>query len=492
MKKIMAVLAAGVVFIALAMASCSEPRAVEEGPTVTLYFGGNSDSRAAVYPYTPLGGDGSFHSKIMYVIEFYLKETDIGQDHGGKQPVKRESAKGGTSAKIQLANHGTYNVYVRAEIGMDWVTSYYSMGYAELDGTREDVVIKAGSGIDHLEIDTTKKTSLTAPMKVENPIFWEDTSWDTTLESYIRSSSDPSVSVYVAVELNAANWAKIITAIDNGATGSKKVDLYLNCCSIPSKVFNPYPGNAGLAAGKAKINLLYLPLDAASIVSGPNIFSDFASIWLVTTDSVTSVGPNSFDGCTPLQYALFPNATSIGDSAFKDCIGLVGVNLQKATGIGNNAFAGCINLGRDDYEIELPEATSIGEGAFSGCTSLAILKIPKVETIGDNAFQDTGTTALSLYLGSTPPNLGTGLFPELTPPPKLVNIYVPTGTPVNDVYGYDYPYSIPTGPQTIDDGSYHSEWLRGLFGVGWVDGEAPFAPAYNDYSYSFNYYTPTP
>jgi len=159
MKKIMAVLAAGVVFIALAMTSCSDRIAEEEGPTVTLYFGGSSRSADdhAVYPYTPVGGDGSFHSKITYEIKFYEKETDIGPDHGGKEPACNETASGGTDVSVKLKKHGTYNVYVNAFLGFD--------PYAELNEARDNVVI-TGSGIRHLEIDTTKTTSLTVPISI--------------------------------------------------------------------------------------------------------------------------------------------------------------------------------------------------------------------------------------------------------------------------------------------------------------------------------------
>jgi hypothetical protein len=639
MKKIMAALAAGVIFIALAMTSCSDPMAVEEGPIVTLYFGNSTTSRAAdvpaVYPYTPIGGDGSFHNRITYIIEFY-REGEYG---GTVQPVKTGTAKGGEKATIQLTSHGKYDVYVNAL----------------LDDTSYAVLNTAAAGVTgtypHLTIDTTKTTSLTAPMKVETPVFWDFTTPEaiSKVKEYIDASSfSTGGRLYMAVNLTSDNWAAIIKAIDRH-TGQKKVHLDLSYCITPlnvyypeqaNKVFDPDPENVELASGKAKISKITLPLDATFIVSassafptfkdftnlaevnapsviivgdmafrdrtslttvnlpkvknvsqwafygctslttvdfceamsiGDHAFQNCTSLKTVNLQKATSIGDYAFQNCTSLTTALLPYATSIGDwafascnletvslpkathigeCAFQSCTGLTNVSLPeatnigvgafnlcnlttvelpKATHIGQGAFVGCSNLANvslpeatsisetnfascyalknvsipkatsignyafvDCHNLEtvsFPEATDIGDQAFNTCTSLKELRIPKVETIGDNAFQSTGNTALSLYLGKNPPNLGTTLFPELIPP-KLINIYIPNGTTVNDVYGYDYAYPLPTGTKTISDGSYESEWLRGLFGVGWANGAALPGMAYNEYSYSFNYYTP--
>ena len=518
MKKIMAVLAAGVVFIALAMTSCSDPIAEEEGPTVTLYFGGNPTSRAvgdpAVYPYTPIGGDGCFHNRIKYKIEFYQEGATPSKYQGTAQPVKTGTATGGEKATIQLSSHGKYDVYVEAFLD--------DTSYAVLNTDADGVT----GTYPHLTIDTTKTISLTAPMKVINPVFWDAEHFEAITE-YIGALSPTSGStIHVAVELTPVNWKGLINAIDSGATVSKKVDLDLSHCTMPNHVFDPDPENAVLSAGKAKISKITLPLDAKSIAGGDDTnptFRYFTSLTEVNAPSVTTVGDSAFEGCTSLTTVSLlkaetigesvfynctslvtvdlPEAKSIGNDAFYSCTSLTTVSLLKAETIGNNAFRGCNKLTDVSFTnvktigdnafynctsllnvdllkatsigvfafstctslkaVSLHEAKSIGESAFDGCTSLETLSIPKVETIAKLAFQFTGTTALSLYLGKNPPILGNGIFASA--PTKNVNIYIPHGADIGPTgYGIqDADGNLSS--DTILDTTDTTSWLYNLF-----------------------------
>jgi hypothetical protein len=103
----------------------------------------------------------------------------------------------------------------------------------------------------------------------------------------------------------------------------------------------------------------------------------------ITMNAITSIGVGAFDSCN-LESVSFPAVTSIGIEAFYQCTGLESVSF--------------------------PAATSIGDYAFIGCTSLTNVFIPAAISIGNGAFNDTGTTALTVTLGATPPTLGTEIF----------------------------------------------------------------------------------
>jgi len=106
--------------------------------------------------------------------------------------------------------------------------------------------------------------------------------------------------------------------------------------------------------------------------------------------------------------------------------------------------------------VTLPEARSIGEEAFFAC-ALETLRIPSVTYIGNRALknQDTASSdGLFLYLGSTPPNLGTGIVNGGSSVNDRINILIPNSPNVTSSTGYDFSgYSIPTGPITNTNGT---------------------------------------
>jgi hypothetical protein len=76
--------------------------------------------------------------------------------------------------------------------------------------------------------------------------------------------------------------------------------------------------------------------------------------------------------------------------------------------------------------LTLDGITSIGREAFTGCTGLSTLNFPAVASIGMWAFADTGTQALAVILGSTPPSVEEALFWAFDFA-KTVAVKVPSG-----------------------------------------------------------------
>jgi hypothetical protein len=145
-----------------------------------------------------------------------------------------------------------------------------------------------------------------------------------------------------------------------------------------------------------------------------------------------------------------PTITAIGNSAFSDCTALESVSLLAATTIGNSAFDGCTAL----ESVSLPMAETIGTYAFHGCTSLESVSIPMATTIGVRVFHNTGTTALTITLGSTVPTVGTDSFSYVTSP-KNVTVKRPSSA---TGYGYS-----PTNTTT-------DNWGNAFRGKGWWTG----------------------
>ena len=95
-------------------------------------------------------------------------------------------------------------------------------------------------------------------------------------------------------------------------------------------------------------------------------------------------------------------------------------DLQGATSIGGYTFYGCSGL----TSITIPNSvTSIGEWAFQGCSSLArVIMGNGVTSIGNLAFSDcSGLTSITM-LPTTPPTLGSNVFPS-----NVTTITVPVG-----------------------------------------------------------------
>jgi uncharacterized repeat protein (TIGR02543 family) len=174
----------------------------------------------------------------------------------------------------------------------------------------------------------------------------------------------------------------------------------------------------------------------------------------VTMNTITSIFNSAFSGCTALQSVAFPLVTSIGDSVFERCTALQGASFPQATTIGDNAFSNCTNLQNASF----PQAVSISFMAFWRCTSLQSLNIPEVTSIGANAFSYTGTTGLSITMGSSAPTLGYEIFNYITAA-KTVTVKVPIGAT-----GYT-PFSGST--VTVSGTDTAANWANGFRGGSW-------------------------
>jgi hypothetical protein len=225
---------------------------------------------------------------------------------------------------------------------------------------------------------------------------------------------------------------------------------------------------------------------AASI--GNAAFANCTDLTTASFPLAASIGNSAFQGCTALTTASFPAATSIGNYAFFRCTALTTVSLPASlTSIDGNPFIGCTGLANitvdgdnstykhsDDHTMLLnkagttlfsyptaegavtlngitsigvaafsgctdltsvffPDATSIsydatspGHGAFDNCTALTTASFPKAASIGGHVFRNTGTTALTITLGTTAPTVSTSTDVSGTYS-KTVTIKAPSG-----------------------------------------------------------------
>jgi hypothetical protein len=274
------------------------------------------------------------------------------------------------------------------------------------------------------------------------------------------ANADNPISLTVSASLAGENWTALLSAIQGA---DKYVALDLSEAPMTGTEFDPGAANAG----ESKIVSLVLPDVATSIKGGDyenSAFKNFTALASVSGSAVETVGDYAFDGCTALTEVSLPEATSIGEDAFDDCAALTEVSLPKATSIGNYAFRWCAAL----TEVSLPEATSISGGALSGtaltevslpkatsidgsafngcaalttvsfpeatsigsyafrhCTALTEVSLPKATSISRNAFDSTGSTALAITLGNTPPTVGYGMF-DWVNASKTVTVKVPS------------------------------------------------------------------
>ena len=185
--------------------------------------------------------------------------------------------------------------------------------------------------------------------------------------------------------------------------------------------------------------------------------SAFTSSALTSVDlpEATSIGNNAF-GPSALESVTLPEATSIGYNAFYGCGNLTSVTLPKARSIDTSAFQGCAVL----ETVTLPEAATIGAEAFRGCTRLESVTMPKASAIGEWIFYGTGSQALTVTLGATPPTLGDHLFNNVTEN-KTVTVRRPSSAAA--AYGAG-----------VSGSDTREIWGNGFRGKGWpfsVDGE---------------------
>ena len=179
-------------------------------------------------------------------------------------------------------------------------------------------------------------------------------------------------------------------------------------------------------------DLIFVIISDSVTSIGSYAFSDCISLTFVAIPaSVTSIGSYAFYGCTSLPSVTIPaSVTSIGASAFRDCTSLATVYITDigkwaaiefgdsyanplyyagnlylhselvageliipdgVTSIGNYAFYGYDRL----TSITIPDSvTSIGSWAFNSCSSLTSVAIPdSVTSIGWAAF--SGCTSLT-------------------------------------------------------------------------------------------------
>jgi hypothetical protein len=187
---------------------------------------------------------------------------------------------------------------------------------------------------------------------------------------------------------------------------------------------------------------------------------------LLTKDDTTLVG------CFTVSESVnLPGITTINGGAFYGYNGyssLTSVNFPNATTIGPSAFRDCTNL----TTVDLPKAVTIGEIAFSRCTALETVNLPAVTSIGGWAvFHGTGTTkTLTVTLGDTPPELGTGMFyyvpPSSESDTKSVTVKVPDNTAWSSIIGtYSGSDTTPNWGNAFRGGG----WESGSMGTGTVN-----------------------
>ena len=319
--------------------------------------------------------------------------------------------------------------------------------------------------------------------------------------------------------LSQAKWTSILQAIQDDASFDGTLDLsgYTRTATSAdtlnsSGTFDPSGGNTG----KGKIKSIILPDAAVALasnafssssgftiletVTGVNITSIgtssafqpanttlksivFPKVTSIPNDAfngctaletaqfitTTSIGNNAFKGCTKLKTIDFSAATSIGTNAFENCAALITVTFPKVTTLGGNAFLNCANLDRATFSV----ATTVGGNAFEGCAKLARVDLNLVTSIGANAFSGAGkqfrptminnsTPAFTVYLGKTPPQLGTRLFGDTSSlGATYINVYVPDDA---DVSAYLGSFADDGGISGTDSSNV---WVNGFRGAGW-------------------------
>ena len=332
----------------------------------------------------------------------------------------------------------------------------------------------------------------------------------------INSVTSTATAAAQGGQLSLTKWTSILQAIQNDASFNGTLDLsgYTRTTTSAgtlnsSGTFDP----SGVNTGTGKIKNITLPDAAISISSNAFSTSGFTVLESVTGANITGIGtafspasttlksvvfpkvtsiPNdAFNGCTALetaQFALaatignnafkgcaklktidFSAATSIGTNAFENCAALITVTFPKVTSLGGNAFLNCANLDRATF----PLATTVGGSAFEDCAKLARVDLNSVTSIGASAFSGAGrqfrptminnsTPAFTVYLGKTPPQLGTRLFGDTSSlGATYINVYVPDDA---DVSAYLGSFADDGG---ISGNDSSNVWVNGFRGAGW-------------------------
>jgi hypothetical protein len=209
-------------------------------------------------------------------------------------------------------------------------------------------------------------------------------------------------------------------------------DVFTYCTSLTAITVdanNPnYSASGGMLLSKDGKTLMAYPTASGNVTVSTVISIDYGaflgctSLTSVSFPAVTSIGSFAFEGCTSLTSVSFPAATSISSPAFYGCTSLTTADFPLVTFIGASAFSGCTNLTTADF----PLVTDIDHSAFYGCTGLTTVNAPLATFIYVNAFGSTGSAALTITLGETPPaTVGRDMFRNVSVT-KNVTVRVPS------------------------------------------------------------------
>jgi hypothetical protein len=266
-----------------------------------------------------------------------------------------------------------------------------------------------------------------------------------TLLAYLSSQPPNTAANPYPVDLGVLNLttdltlAQLFQALNQAG---RYVALDLSSCAMSGTEFNPGRANTG----EKYIVSLVLPEAATSIRAGSSdnsTFRYFTALKSVTGNEVVTLREDAFLYFYPLETIDLPKAININSYAFFSCYELTTVYLPKAETISNQAFRVCTALKTLDLPsvtsidqlvfsyctalttVDLPNAITIGNEAFQGCAALIKISLPSATNIGSGAFNYSGTTALTVTLGSTAPTLGTSIFAGVSN--KTVTVKVPYG-----------------------------------------------------------------
>jgi hypothetical protein len=181
----------------------------------------------------------------------------------------------------------------------------------------------------------------------------------------------------------------------------------------------------------------------------------------VDLSNITEVGSSAFEGCTALEAVNLTAVTWVGGYAFDGCTALETANIPAAESINEYAFNGCTAL----KTVTLTAAQTIYASAFYGCKALETVDLTAVVRFNSwYIFGATGTKALTVTLGDTPPTLGARMFYNVPygeeTGTKTVTVKVPDNQAWSDIISA---YS--------DADTATENWGNAFRGMGW-DGES--------------------
>ena len=186
---------------------------------------------------------------------------------------------------------------------------------------------------------------------------------------------------------------------------------------------------------------------------------ELISVTFPADAQLKTIGDDAFASCAGLTSVSFPKGLqTIGKSAFASCAGLTNVSLPESLQtIGDNAFFSCTGLEAFEVDTNNPnfsskdgvlykakstllqypiaksgtaftvpdEVSAIGDSAFASCGDLTGVSFPEgLKTIGESAFCYCVSLSYLLFLGDTPPIVGSYAFDNVAPAGV---IYYPAG-----------------------------------------------------------------